>query len=487
MKHSLLNKQFPTLLGVIMLAITVFITSSIIRTGILFPIKASQSEEPKGVHITNITDSSFTVFYSTVSPETGSITYGENEEYGTVILDEKDLQAPQPHILHYITVNNLKPKTQYYFAILSGSSTYKNNDGSYRVTTANTVTGQDKRTRAVSGTVITPEGTAPNDAIILLEGTKTQTLATRIKSDGTYAMTFDTLLNENLETPVDLQDSALLKITVFGEQAEGSAVITASQLLKIPTVTLTQSYDFAVTNQLTSETEQASSSAIDSNQSSLPAFSTNKSVNTNPQILTPVKDQAFADLQPEFKGVAPPNRTIEIIIHSEGEIRTTVKANTSGVWTYRPKQTLSPGKHTISITTKDESGILRTIVQSFIVNAQGSQFTDPSVAPTMPITTPTTAQSRPTATPTTRPSITPLASPTPTTMTSLSPTASPTIFIPSPTVSPTTILITQQPTLPLKPPPSTPTGSNDTLIFAGLAVVAIVTGGMLFFLTQGGI
>ncbi len=195
------------------------------------------------------------------------------------------------------------------------------------------------------------------------------------------------------------------------------------------------------------------------------AFSKFKEVTgKDPQILTPKKDEEFSDQQPLLKGTSSPNETVTITIHSQENIQTQVKADSHGVWAYRPTSLLSSGQHTISIVSKGSSGVLKTVTQSFTVYAQGSQVTQtatPSATPTGIITPTISATPTPT-----------LAAPTPT------PTA---ILIPSPIPSPVA-------------PPATSKGGVQELPSPGNSIIPVgfmalgttFVGIVLFLLTRGG-
>jgi hypothetical protein len=473
MRQSIWNKQIPTFAGLVMLIITVLATSFLVRTGVLFPIRASISEQPQEVRISNITDTSFTVSYVTNDATTGSVTYGTTDSFGSVATDIRDTAIPKDHTIHYITVKNLQPTTRYQFAIISGVTTANDKGKPYTVTTGTKISTTPKQ-NTLGGKIVLPDGATPLETIIYLESDTTQAISSLALPDGSYTLDIGGLRTKMLDAYAPLSADAKFTLTAFGDKQQATATI-AAQTKQLPTITLSQKYDFSQADETTSASSSEEPSA--SQSADFPAFTGNKPVNTNPQILSPKKDEALTDQQPEFAGTAPPNKTVDILIESDAPIKASVRTNTDGSWSFRPKKPLTPGKHTITITTRDEAGILRTIVQSFIVNAQGSQFVEPSVSPSVS-PSPSTTQT-PTATPTAILTIAPSISINPT----ASPTAIPTVVL-SPTLSPTlipTVFVSQQPTIPLKPPPNTPTGSADLFVFGGLASIAIIAGAMLFF------
>lgn len=163
---------------------------------------------------------------------------------------------------------------------------------------------------------------------------------------------------------------------------------------------------------------------------------------TLPKISSPKEGEGFTDPKPRFSGTALKGATIKITIQSPTPTEVTVKADSSGRWSYRPETPLSPGEHTLTIVAPDSNGILRTISQNFKVFAAGTQVEEPAT---------------PSATPT-------IASPTPTKV--ITPTPLPT-EIPIPTKAP-------------KPIP--PTGESLPLVvLSAFGIITFLAGLALLF------
>ncbi|HSX19277.1 MAG TPA: Ig-like domain-containing protein, partial [Candidatus Saccharimonadales bacterium] len=176
--------------------------------------------------------------------------------------------------------------------------------------------------------------------------------------------------------------------------------------------------------------------------------------------------------QPLFEGKAIPGNDVEISIQSTDEITTTVQADSSGNWQYRPDSKLAPGKHTLTIKTLDASGILKTLAQSFTVFAEGSQFIEPSVSPTLSAS-PTAQQSSPT------PTILPTATPTTAPTTGPTDIPTPVIIITTPIVSPP---VSSTPVPQITTPPIPKSGSSALTFGIIGSVLSIGIGGLIFFL-----
>ena len=109
MRDKFWNKKIPTILGILVIVIGVGVTTLLANQSTLFKSNASLSDQPNNVRITNITDTSFTVSYSTDSQSPGSLNYGKDKNLGQVALDDRDQQSGNlaNYNLHNITVQRL--------------------------------------------------------------------------------------------------------------------------------------------------------------------------------------------------------------------------------------------------------------------------------------------------------------------------------------------------------------------------------------------
>ncbi|MDO8620955.1 MAG: Ig-like domain-containing protein [Candidatus Levybacteria bacterium] len=445
MKNNIWNKRIPTLLGIGMIGIGIIITSLLVKSGVIFISRAGPSQTPTDVRISNIQDSSFSVSYTTEDQVIGSINFGDSKNLGQSALDNRDQQtgSVSPHRIHNITVRGLNPSTKYYFSILSGQNTFLNNNSLFEAFTARAIDESPSQQTPLSGKIILPNGTIPSEAIIYVTSENAQVISALVKQDGSYMLPLNSLLNKDLSGYFAFQKNTIIKLLVVGDSLRSNVLLSKDQINPIPTVTLSNDYDFTIGSSPT-KSQSATSVGFPSFSSQLVSSS---SANQSPQILAPKKDEGFTDNKPLFKGNALPNEKVQIIIHSDEQIQTEVKADANGNWTYRPSAPLSPGNHTISIVSRDKSGILKTIQQSFVVYASGTQVNQ-------------------SATPSATPILTSVPNPTsiPISTISIIPTSVPSSMIPSPTKIPL------------------PAAGNSSVIFLGMGAAAATIFGLLFFL-----
>ena len=462
MKKQFWNKRIPTLVGILLITIGVGVTTFLVNQGVLLRSNASVTEQPQNVRITNVTDNSFSVSYETDIQVIGSINYGKDSKLGQQALDDRDQQTGSlnSHKIHNITARNLDPQTKYFFSITSGQNNYTNGEQLFEITTGTSLSGSPPQQNPMGGKITVIDGTAPKEAIIYITADNSQVISTLAKDDGTYILPLNSLRTSDLASYYTFPSNATIKMLILGDSLTSNVSLSINQINPIPTVILSKDYDF--------RQDQSSSQAIPQTLSSFPSFSSTSSAS---QILVLKKDQEFTDQKPVFRGTAAPSENVVITIHSDQSIQTTVKTDSQGNWSYRPTNNLAPGNHTITVQTKNSSGILQTITQSFIVYATGEQ-----VLPAVISGTPT-----PTPTPTTTPVSAQKISPTLT----LTLTPTPTLIITSVITTTPTLMQTQTKggiTVVPTTTPLPPTG-NPSIITAGIIGAAITTvGSLLLFL-----
>lgn len=470
MDNSLWNKKIPTLLGAIMLAVGLGVTSYLAQTGVIFEGRAALSDVPENVRITNVSDSSFSVTYTTTKETVGSISVGKTDNLDSTYADDRDQEADtiHPYTTHSFTVQGLSPQTEYLFLLSSGGTKYQDDGQPFRITTGPKISTEPFSHQPTSGKIVTDNGQPASGTLVFLVAPGSQTLSMLTKADGSFILPLNGLRGENLASYQALNDDTPLSLLAVTSTQTSNVELIAKDRSPIPIISLARDYDFAISLE---PTASSSGDAI-----GFPAF-TAAPLTRSAEILSPDDDETFVDQQPVFEGTAAPGANVKVIIHSTEEITSQVQSDSRGRWTFRPSQPLSPGEHSITIITQDKFGILKSITKSFTVHAQGSQVNQTATPSATPKLTPAPTTKLLSLTPTVAPT-TKLLSPTPVI---LSPSPTPLLALkitPTPIESGPTKAI--QPTLP-------PTG-NSTLVLTGVgAAITTGVGILLFLLTRGNI
>lgn len=460
MKNYFWHIKIPTFLGIILLGVLLGVTVFILKSTSIQRLRASFPNSPVEIEISNISGSSITVTYTTNEPTTGVISYGDSSDAGTIVNDDKDTQGdPKAYKIHYFTIKNLKPNTTYYFNILSNNTLFNDNGSPYTTKTAAFVVPATQPSRPIRGKVIMPDGNPPNEAVAYIKAQNSQLLSIPVSKNGEYSFDLKSLLNADLNGIAMLADKDVLTLSFRGDGNTAQASVLLKDAEAVPVITLNQEYNFTAEVSVTPISSQSARPTI-------PQFS-NPKLSDKLGILIPEENQPFSDPQPEFSGTGIPGDLINITIQAIEKISADAVVDSNGLWKFRPDQKLEPGVYTLTVTGKDKNGRTQSVSESFVMYAEGSQFTDPSVAPTK--------QPTPTLNPTMTPTSIPLASP--------SATVAPTITTPSPTIPTQTPAPSISAINSPSPQPSiSPPGSNELFISIGLITFATVISAMLFLL-----
>lgn len=408
----------PTFLAVTLLAASVFLGVLFIDRFQTFFLKASGEVLPQQVKITNISDSSFTVSWITQSPAAGFIAFGENTQLGQTSLDdrEKGTQTSQPQLTHYVTLENLKPSTKYFFKISSGGKIFDNSGKPYEVTTGPVINLPLPTADTAFGIILEPGGNPSKGAVVYLSLANTTPLSSLVKNDGSWVIPLSMARNLSL-TSYSSYDRELQVEEIFvqgGSLGTATAITTTKNDSPVPTLILGQTYDFRQTAPSPSATpvQQIPSLTPLPTKSSLgfplEPLVTSPSTGLRLNILNPSEGEKVNTQKPEFIGTAPQGEVLDIIVESETTFSGQTLVGEKGNWQWTPPTNLPPGEHKITVTLKDKSGITQKVTRSFTVLAAGEgelpSFTatpsgqltvPPTPEPTRIIATPTEPPAQP--------------------------------------------------------------------------------------------
>lgn len=457
MNSSLFHKRIPTILALFILVAGLITTAILVQKGVFTTSQATPNETPQNIQITNITNDSFTVTFTTLDPTIAAVNV-ENTNPPRVVYDVRSPDGSKAFLSHFITVSNLNPANKYSFTVLSHGKVFQENGKSFTITTATSNTSFDN-SFALSGSIILPDGNPGIDVLVQAVIPNAAPVAAITDSNGNYTIPSGLIRNLSHDQIVTLVPDTQIYLTATQGNIESKISYQYQPGVKIPTISLSQNYSF-IAGQREKTGTQSSLLTVPKGNTQPPQI----------KITTPKTNQTFTDVRPEFRGSALPNTLITITIHSD-PITVQIRSDPNGNWAYRPAVALSAGIHTITIQAPDINGVMKTITNSFTVFASGSQIAESAT----PSATPTITS---TPTPTLAPSIvpSPSATPTPTSVVLPSPT-------PSLTPTPTPTVTAQIPTRSPNPPVVPPTGDTSQAIFLTMiSIVFIVSGSALLFI-----
>ncbi|KKR91975.1 MAG: hypothetical protein UU42_C0006G0014 [Candidatus Woesebacteria bacterium GW2011_GWA1_41_13b] len=359
----------PTILGIVVtiggLIAGVFLLNAPLRS----LVGASPEETPTDVKITNTSDVSFVVSWTTAKSTSGYIQYGEGGNPELVVSDDRDQERGEigNYFTHLVTVRGLKASTDYVFRIGSGRSLYDQEGQLYAVTTGVTLRtppGAD----VAYGQVVTSSGDPVDGALVYLVMPGTVPQAAITKPSGSWVIPVSTARTTDLTSfaaydPVGGQVSILIQAGTLGA---ANVTTTMANTKPVPEITLGQTVNLtqgpiatpAAGSKLTGAASETGEMLV---------------------ILTPKSGEKVNSAQPEIMGKAPAGAEVVIVIHSTTEISQTVTADENGDWSYSVPRDLEPGTHTVTITAL-VNGVKKTVQKSFVVEAAGTSNAPARVA-----------------------------------------------------------------------------------------------------------
>lgn len=368
------KEKIPTLIGLTILIIGILSGVFLIKSQTIFRLGASAEQAPKDVRISNISDSSFTVSWTTDKETIGFVKWGKNinnlDKVGNDTISQKGYT-------HSSTIKSLNPQTEYFFKINSDSKDYDNQDIAWKVKTGPQL-GQPANNVIISGNILSQDGTPVKNALVYFSVSGGSTLSTVTSKTGNWLMPISQTRNKNLESYITIdENSSLVEISVnAGINSVSSAQIYPRSAKPAPTIILKEVNDFK--NLGPSKDLQAPNASFEmpeGNISSKSGFEIEENTSkSNSKIVTldsHNEGEMISNQNPEFFGIGPAGFEIEIQI--ESEIQTDkVTIGNSGTWKWSPSEELEEGVHKITIKWRDVNGILRTITRNFTV--QASEF-----------------------------------------------------------------------------------------------------------------
>jgi len=392
------ERRIPTILALLMVFVGIGAIAFSVENFPNIKSQAQPSVVPQEVKITNLSSNGFTISWITEEKTQGFLIFDEEKSLGKTAFDERDEEKKLgKYFTHYISVKNLVPNSSYYFKIISQSKTFDQNGSPYQVKTAPSFPSFSSPVEPAYGIVLNKDNTPAQGAIVYLTFKGALPLSALTKASGNFLIPLNLIISSDFKggfIPEEKQEEKIVVRTTADEIT--TAVTDIKNDSPVPTIILGKSYDFR--SQKGKESEPLAKQSLP--QKILGAKETAEKI----EIVFPKENTPLLDSKPLFKGKGIPRNEVIIKIKSPLLLeKTTVDPN--GQWFFRPKEPLSPGKHTITITTKNKEGEEISLSRSFLVLKSGTQVlgeATPSATLTPTITpTPVVLSPTPTSPPTT--------------------------------------------------------------------------------------
>lgn len=380
------EKRIPTILGLFLLIIIVFLVTSLTQNKTNTGSRASGSCEPINLQVTNLTNKSATVSFAT-----------STDCLSNIFIANRNIEnLKSKGKIHYFDINSLEESKVYTFSVISDGKDYSSDE--YNFKTAQKPTNPIPESNLAWGRIYLPDKSPASEAIVYFSVPGASPLSALVTSTGDWNIALATSFNESLTNFFSaIANTEENLFIVSSDQIQTQIVGNTDRNNPVPDIIIGQN-NFS-----------APSPAVDLPSSSLLDNEYSFSDKTDLTISNPQTNETLSTKRPDFFGTAKPGTNLKIEVHSSTAINDTTSVNSDGSWNWSPSQDLAPGEHTITITDENNNIISRKFV---VLAAESStSFTaSPSATTPTKIPTPTTKITTPT------PTLKPTATPTPITI-----------------------------------------------------------------------
>ncbi len=391
-QSAFLKRQFPTLLGLILLVVGLGIAAVLFGqgTGIFLP-RASPETTPKNIRVSNVSDDGFYVTFLTDVATAGFVRYGTEKNKYQQVGDERDQLSGTvgEYTLHHIRIKGLQPSTTYYYVLGTGKGALFDDGGEPFVIRTAARTGTQPRVSNAYGTLMNQNGTPAEGAVVFVTAPGAGTQSSLVRNSGGWSVSLSNARTKDGSGFADIPTGTEVVIQVQGtsgsQKMDTTATITSNQAIDLvfgaqnsgsasgrtngdsnslpnesngsPTQYATSSPTLADNlTSLATQSSQFSSSLVDSSASSsatksallknnllLATSSANASASANatasaePLVVVLDLEKASESAQPVVEttrptitGTAKPNVVINVQINSETKINTQATADDNG-------------------------------------------------------------------------------------------------------------------------------------------------------------
>lgn len=362
--------KIPTLLGLFLLIFLIGGISIASERFFRTSTTASGPIQPKNVTITNATDASLTVVWTTQSPATGVVELKGPDGKKQVFFDERDTngKSVKKYLTHSVTGRNLTPDTSYTITILSNGKTFQDTT----VPAGRTAPSLRLPTTGLGpayGTVFTRDNQPAEGALVRLTVEGSQTLSTLVTQSGSWMIPLNLTRTNDLARYLTPSNRMTEQLTVVFDGQETTAITDTLNDSPVPMMILGKSYDFRKQQAKTGEEAPLAQEfpAVLGDQT--PANPTSFSV----RLAAPQDNSSLTTTLPLIQGTGIPGKSVAVTLGISDPVSGSTTVGADGMWHFTPETSLAPGKQSVTITTQDANNQPVAVTHTFEILKSGSQ------------------------------------------------------------------------------------------------------------------
>lgn len=242
-KSKLMKKRIPTMVGLGILVVGLIVGVIFLGTGPgVFAPRATPETTPSQIKLTNVTDSGFTVSFFTAESTPGFVKYGtEVDAVKSQTGDDRDQLSGTvgSYQLHHITVRGLKPSTNYYYLIGTGSNASFDNNGAPFMVKTTEKGGAPSAAKTAYGNILSAAGNPVNGAIVYVSLPEVGEMSSLTKASGGWAIPLSNARKADGSGYAVIAETDVLTILAQGLKANETSNITVSVAESQPVADIT--------------------------------------------------------------------------------------------------------------------------------------------------------------------------------------------------------------------------------------------------------
>lgn len=238
---SFLDKRVPTIFALLILVGIVGATLSLTQSPLKIMGQASIDAKPQNIIITNVTESSFTISFTT---PTEAKAFAELDQGKGIFLDDRDKKdgMQHTHTPHYITAVNLDPNTSYTFSLMVNGNKYSSSE--MKAATGSKLSQNPSMQEEISGEIILPDGQKARDSVIVASIPGAKPISVLSDSNGNFKMTSYYIRSSDGKNYFGLEDDSRITFRIFNKNLESNVESIYKNAKNLPIITLGSNYSF---------------------------------------------------------------------------------------------------------------------------------------------------------------------------------------------------------------------------------------------------
>lgn len=237
--------KIPTLLGI---ALIVTLTA----LGALYYYynpapKENINFQVSNLQVVNITDTQATIIWQTSQPKVGEVEYSSFQMNLKKASDNRDHNQSKARMVHFVSLNNLKPDTKYSYKIKNDEALFPDKALEFKTAKVETGSNDDLTfsfVKPIRGTVLNTNLNPIDESLVLVKIEGAQELATFSSTAGNFIMPLKTVLNKSLDKIFTIPNETRAQlIIVKGDLKSEVKIMISEDSLNLPPISIGTNLD----------------------------------------------------------------------------------------------------------------------------------------------------------------------------------------------------------------------------------------------------